>query len=208
MEKPETLASNEVLAAMCTLLSLVLPRLPNAVLAGKAGQCGSVLAAVVEAKATEPGVLRPALSCLSFVLAAAGPADWPAALRPFNLLLSACLDIRPKVRKKAQGGLITVLAGLRHSPSAMAPAAEAVLQLCQRVVPAPEAAARAAAAAPHKRRTAAEEVISAAVADALHLLGALRQTIFLLPGEECMKGKRIAGTSCCTCSCTLCGRLL
>eukprot|EP00887_Chlorella_sp_A99_P003957 scaffold11.g3957.t1 len=182
LEKPESLASNAMLAAMCTLLALVLPRLPTAVLRSKFGQSATALAAVAEAKQEDAAVLRPALGCLAQVLAAAGVADWPAALRPLNILLSGCLDHRPKVRKRATGGLVDVLAGLQRSPAALAPASDAVLALCRRVVPAPEAAARAAAAAPHKRRAAAEEAITAAVADALHLLGALKQCIFLLSG--------------------------
>lgn len=218
-------AGLQVLAAMCTLLSMVLPRLPNAVLHSKFGQSSRVLAAVVESKQEDAGVLRPALACLSQVLAAAGEADWPAALPPFNLTLrcassdaavfskkqflvhrsnlfsslnlcvtacSCCLDQRPKVRKRAQTGLVDVLAGLQHCPPGLHAASEAVLRVCQHVLPAPEAAARAAAAAPHKKQQQAEQAITQAVADALHLLGALKHTIFLLSGEP----RGLAATAC------------
>lgn len=50
------------------------------------------------------------------------------------------------------------------------------------MLPGPEAAARAAAAAAAKRRSDAEAAISRAVADALHLLGALQQLLPLLAG--------------------------
>ena len=56
----------------------------------------------------------------------------------------------------------------------------------------PEAAAHAAAAAPSKKRQQAEEAIAAAVADALHLLGALKQWLPLLSSE--WQG---AGRGCC-----------
>ena len=75
-----------------------------------------------------------------------------------------------------------MLAGLQPSPAALAQASESVLKLCQRVLPGPEAAAHAAAAAASKKRQQAEEAIAAAVADALHLLGALKQWIALLSG--------------------------
>ena len=102
-----------------------------------------------------------------------------------GLLLSACslcLDSRAKVRRAAQSAVGDVLAGLQPSPAALAQASESVLKLCQRVLPGPEAAAHAAAAATSKKRQQAEEAIAAAVADALHLLGALKQWIALLSG--------------------------
>lgn len=52
------------------------------------------------------------------------------------------------------------------------------------MLPGPEVAARAAADAPGKKRGKAEEAITAAVANALHLLGALKQCIFLLSGKR------------------------
>lgn len=55
--------------------------------------------------------------------------------------------------------------------------------VCLRVLPGPEAAARIAAAAPSKKRSVAEEAITKAVSDALHLLEALKQTLFLVSGE-------------------------
>ena len=56
--------------------------------------------------------------------------------------------------------------------------------MCEAVLPGPEAAARAAAAAPAKRRAEAEGAIARAVADALHLLGALRQLLPLMEGAQ------------------------
>lgn len=92
------------------------------------------------------------------------------------------LDGRAKVRRAAQAAVADTLAGLQAAAPALGPASEAVLKLCQRVLPGPEAAAHAAAAAPSKKRAAAEEAIAAAVADALHLLGALKAWIPLLAG--------------------------
>ena len=56
------------------------------------------------------------------------------------------------------------------------------LAVCEQVLPGPEAAAQAAATAPSKKRQAAEEAIAAAVADALHLLGLLKDSLPLMSG--------------------------
>lgn len=50
LEKPESLASGEVLAAMCHLLSIVLGRVPNQVLRAKFAAGSQVLCAIMDAK--------------------------------------------------------------------------------------------------------------------------------------------------------------
>lgn len=55
--------------------------------------------------------------------------------------------------------------------------------MCKAVLPGPALAAHAAAAVSNKHRAAAEEAITRAVADALHLLGALKQLLPLMAGE-------------------------
>ena len=171
LEKPETLASSEVLAAMCHLLSLVLGRVPNSILRSKFAAGSQVVCNIVEAKqvggwlggdlidwkasrqadgssfqlyvTTQPAlpagclkgglcarifqlprqadrclhhgsssphatqlllplpahhsplspmqgdaaVVKNAVPCLGQLLAAFNHADWPSAVRPFNLLL-------------------------------------------------------------------------------------------------------------------------
>ncbi len=70
-------------------------------------------------------MVKPALLCLSYLLAALDPSNWPAAAAPFNLLLTFLADQRPKVRKRAHTGLVEVLAALQGGP-ALAPASEAL----------------------------------------------------------------------------------
>lgn len=72
-------------------------------------------------------VVKAALAGLSQVAAAADPRDWPAAAPAFGLLLSLAMDARPKVRRRAQSGLLEVLAALQGTP-ALAPASAAVLK--------------------------------------------------------------------------------
>ncbi len=135
-------------------------------------------------------------------------------LLPTPLCRSLCLDGRAKVRRAAQSAVGDVLAGLQAAPAGLGQASEEVLKLCQRVLPGPEAAAHAAAAAPSKKRQQAEEAIAAAVADALHLLGALKQWLPLLSSEWAGGGcwaavkalfigtqkKRLLLLLCCCCS--------
>lgn len=72
-------------------------------------------------------MVKPALACLSTVLAAMDPTDWPTASQLYSVLLSFSLSARPKVRKRAHDGLVQVLASIRSTP-AMAAASAALLQ--------------------------------------------------------------------------------
>lgn len=60
------------------------------------------------------------LSCLATVTAAVDPREWASAVRPFGLLLGLSLDERPKVRKRAQEGVIGVLAAVQGTSAAEA----------------------------------------------------------------------------------------
>ncbi|GFR52360.1 hypothetical protein Agub_g14918 [Astrephomene gubernaculifera] len=179
LEKPETQTSQQVVLAMLTLLSLVLPRLPAHVLRSRFAGAAELVGALLAAHGAEAATAKAALGCLAQVLAAADPAAWLAAVPAFNQLLTFLTDARPKVRKRASGGLVEVLAGLQRS-AALGAASELVLKACQRILPGPAAAAQAAASASNKQRAAAEAAITAAVADALHLLGALKGGLPLL----------------------------
>jgi hypothetical protein len=75
----------------------------------------------------QASVMKPALACLSTVLAAMDANDWPTASLPFSVLLSFSLSPRPKVRKRAHDGLLQVLASVQGTP-VMAAASAALLQ--------------------------------------------------------------------------------
>lgn len=74
----------------------------------------------------QASAVKPAIACLSAVLAAMDPSDWPSAKAPFELLVSFCLNLRPKVRKKAHDGVLHVLASIRDT-AALAPASAVLL---------------------------------------------------------------------------------
>lgn len=114
------------------------------------------------------------------MLAGARPTDWTPAVPAFNYILARCLDSRPKIRKKAQAGVVEILASLQGTGAVLATASDQVVKLSQQVLPGPEAAARAAAEAPSKKRKQAEEAVTTAVAAALYLIGTMKQCSPLL----------------------------
>ena len=75
----------------------------------------------------QAGVVKAVLPCIASVLTALDPADWPSAVRPFSVLLQHCTDPRPKVRRRAQTGIVDVLAALQRS-AALPHASAAILQ--------------------------------------------------------------------------------
>ncbi|GLI63541.1 hypothetical protein VaNZ11_006530 [Volvox africanus] len=179
LEQPSTQGSQQAVLAMLTLLAVVMPRLPNHVLRSRFTSSATLIGTLLAAYAGEAAMAKAALGCLAQVLAAADPTAWLAAVPAFNQLLNFTTDARPKVRKRAMEGLVETLAGLQRS-SALGAASELVLKVCQRVLPGPAAAAQSAAAASNKQRSAAEEAIAAAVADALHMIAALKGALPLL----------------------------
>ncbi|EFJ51860.1 hypothetical protein VOLCADRAFT_87463 [Volvox carteri f. nagariensis] len=198
LEQPSTQGSHQVVLAMLTLLAVVMPRLPNHVLRARFVGCSELVGSLLAAHHGDAATTKAALGCLAQVLAAADPSAWIAAVPAFNQMLGFVADARPKVRKRAVEGLVETLASLQRSP-ALGAASELVLKgmwaslsfpwktpfaspiaVCQRVLPGPAAAAHAAVAASNKQRAAAEEAITTAVADALHLIGALKGALPLL----------------------------
>lgn len=173
----------ETTSAMCLLLSIVLSRVPRRILESRSTHSIKIITSIMEAAHRKEPVFKHALPCLSHFLAAMGPGDWPGASRGFAVVLTACLDQQPRVRKRAHSSLVDIFASLQGVPPVLAEASNAMLKLCQRVLPSPEQAAHVAARASAKQRQQAEDGIAAAVEDALHLLVVLRQTIFLFTGE-------------------------
>ncbi|KIY94702.1 hypothetical protein MNEG_13261 [Monoraphidium neglectum] len=183
LEREDTRSSPQVLAAMLTVLAATLGRVPTSVMRAKLAAALQVLSSVVEAARDQAPVVKGAIQCLGTVLAAAEPGSWAAAAPAWQLLLGFLTDGRPKVRRRAVASCLEVLAAAQTSPQLLGLESEALAQLCRQVLPGPAAAARAAAAATNKQRSAAEEAITRAVADALHLLGALKQLLPLMAGS-------------------------
>lgn len=179
---------------MLTVLAAALARVPTAVMRAKLGGAAALLADVARESREQAPAVKGAIGCLGTVLAAADAAAWTAASSAgdgaaaaapqaaWQLLLSFLCDARPKVRRRAVAACVEVLAAAQAAPPLLARQSDDLAQLCRAVLPGPAAAARAAAAASNKQRAAAEEAITRAVADALHLLGALKQLLPLTAG--------------------------
>ncbi|GBF99810.1 hypothetical protein Rsub_12563 [Raphidocelis subcapitata] len=182
LERPDTRSSPQVLAAMLTVLSATLGRVPTPVLRAKFGAAVGLLSAAVADAREAAAAVKAAIGCLGTVLAAADAAGWAEAAPAWALLLGFLMDGRPKVRRRAAAAALEVLASAQRAPQLLAQESEALAQLCRQVLPGPAAAARAAAAASNKQRSAAEDAIARAVADTLHLLGALKQLLPLVAG--------------------------
>ncbi|CAG9462050.1 unnamed protein product [Pedinophyceae sp. YPF-701] len=182
LEKPESRANGETLAAIVHLLSLTLERVPNGVVRERAADVAHSLVAVGKAAAECPPVLRHVVASSAQVAAAAVAHEdtWQTCAGSlFPQLLHQCLDARPKIRKRAQAGLVEVLAGARGRPTHKSVSAT-VVERAHHVLEEPEKAAVRAAEAPSKRRAEVEEALTQTVADALHFLGALEQAAPLL----------------------------
>ncbi|KFM26255.1 RRP12-like protein [Auxenochlorella protothecoides] len=132
LERPDVARSPPLLAGMATLLNSLLPRVPNPVLRAKFAPASALLRGLLAGAGTDAQLARPALGALCQVLAAADPADWPAALPSFGLVLAACADARPKVRRRAHAGLEEVLAAMGVRPATLAAASDLVAAEAER----------------------------------------------------------------------------
>jgi len=173
-----------VSASVCIALSMIMPQVPVAIMRKKCIECSKIFFDIINSHADSPKLAKPALGCLAQAVAATGPTDWTALSPSFHLLLGRLLDPHPKVRKKAQSGVVSVFAALQDpllSPC-LADASKDLLIFTKNVLGAPEKAAQQAANSSNKERRKAEEVIQSAVSDSLRLMACLRQIIHLIPG--------------------------
>jgi ribosomal RNA-processing protein 12 len=88
-----------VCLAVCTVLGLTLPRVPNATLRLKFVGCSAIIIGLLDRHRGDAQLCRAALLCLAQLLAALDPGHWPSAAAPWGALLSFVLDNRPKVTR-------------------------------------------------------------------------------------------------------------
>lgn len=184
MSTLQTKEAAGVSGPLCNALSMIILHVPVAVMRKKCIECSKVFFDIINSNADSSQLVKPALGCLAQAVAATGPTDWTALSPSFNLLLGKLLDSHPKIRKKAQNGIVSVFTSLQDpllSPC-LAEASNNLLNFTQNVLSSPEKAAQQAAKASNKERSRAEEVIKRAVSDSLRLMGSLRQIIHLIPG--------------------------
>lgn len=121
--------NQDLAAPVVYLLDLVAPFTPRPLLRAKFTHILSLLAKVLSEPGAEAPLLRSSIGCLESLLLAQDAAAWAMSTsqmsprRAIAGLLSIAIDPRPKVRKRAQDALKTVLKSPPPSPSLDHPAA-------------------------------------------------------------------------------------
>ncbi|KAK1765569.1 NUC173 domain-containing protein [Phialemonium atrogriseum] len=123
-------AQNKALpTSVVYLLDIVTPFAPHPLLRAKFTQILSLLAPVISHPEADAPTVRPSIGCLESLLIAQDSAAWELSTaqigprRAIAALLTLALDHRPKVRKRAQDALKSVLKAPPPSPSLDHPAA-------------------------------------------------------------------------------------
>ncbi|KAI9812395.1 MAG: hypothetical protein M1832_000430 [Thelocarpon impressellum] len=124
------LVNKELATAVVYLLDLITPYTPQPLLRSKFAQILTHLAPALTLREAEAPLLRSSIGCLESLLVAqdgqawALPASQVSPRRAVAGLLALAVDHRPKVRKRAQDALTTVLQNPPPSPSLDHPAAD------------------------------------------------------------------------------------
>ncbi|KAI4727148.1 NUC173-domain-containing protein [Aureobasidium sp. EXF-10728] len=167
------MANKEVAYAVVYLLDLVTPHVPAPLLRSKFSQIlGSLAPALTHPEAEAP-LLRSSIGCLESLLVAQDAQAWalPASsLSPRRAvagLLGLAADHRPKVRKRAQDALTTVLKNPPPSPSLDHPASDMAAETSMRLL---QDAAEKSAKAKKAKKGAKEQENDPALMHALQLV--------------------------------------
>ncbi|KAI9718191.1 MAG: hypothetical protein M1812_004181 [Candelaria pacifica] len=124
------IVNKELATSLVYLLDLVTPHVPHALLRSKFSQVLTNLAPTLTHPEAEAPLLRPSIGCLESLLIAQDAAAWAMTQnqigprRAISGLLNLAVDRRPKVRKRVQDALTTVLKHPPPSPSLDHPAAD------------------------------------------------------------------------------------
>ncbi|EFJ18450.1 hypothetical protein SELMODRAFT_178120 [Selaginella moellendorffii] len=159
--------------AFLTFLATLLPKLPASVLRSTSGKALVVLDKVLGDAKLPAATAKPALSCIECILCAADRSSWPALAGSFQLLLKFCVDMRPKVRRRAHLCAAQVLSSF-HGSAALDKASDLVASSFEEC------------ASPFLAKGKSNEDAAAGALKLLHMIGAMR---LLLPA---MSPKTIA----------------
>eukprot|EP00252_Welwitschia_mirabilis_P010186 TRINITY_DN23354_c0_g1_i1.p1 TRINITY_DN23354_c0_g1~~TRINITY_DN23354_c0_g1_i1.p1 ORF type:complete len:1288 (-),score=292.56 TRINITY_DN23354_c0_g1_i1:436-4299(-) len=132
LEKIDTSSEDQmIIATLSTLLSLILHKVPRAVLKAKWDPSIKTLVHVVEKNGESQGTVKAGLKNIAFLLCLGHKNDWESISPAFGVVLRYIVDRRPKVRKRAQTCLEDLLKKL-HCTSVMAKASEEVQSMLER----------------------------------------------------------------------------
>lgn len=124
------IVNKDLATSVVYLLDLTSPYVPESILRSKFSQILTSLAPALSLPEVEAPLLRPSIGCLESLLIGQDAASWNlphtqvGPRRATAGLLTLAVDHRPKVRKRAQDGLVKVLQHPPPSPSLDHPAAD------------------------------------------------------------------------------------
>lgn len=123
--------ANHLIDALLTILSMVIVRVPVAVLRNKKDYLSELIVKILRSpSATESAVIH-GLKCLSHSLINRGSVNWSEVSPLFNVLLGFLTDSRPKVRRQSHLCLRDVMSNFQNSP-VLVPLSEGVKNLFER----------------------------------------------------------------------------
>ena len=124
------IVNKDLATSVVYLLDITSPYVPESILRSKFSQILTSLAPALSLPEVEAPLLRPSIGCLESLLIGQDAASWNlphtqvGPRRATAGLLTLAVDHRPKVRKRAQDGLVKVLQNPPPSPSLDHPAAD------------------------------------------------------------------------------------
>ncbi|XP_061361599.1 uncharacterized protein LOC133305400 [Gastrolobium bilobum] len=122
---------NHAIDALLTILSLVIARVPVAVLKKKREFLSELLVRVIRSQSVAESAVISGLKCLSHLLFIRDSVCWSDVSNLFNVLLGLLTDSRPKVRRQSHLCLRDVLLNFQNS-SLLASASEGVTNQLER----------------------------------------------------------------------------
>ncbi|KAL2338811.1 hypothetical protein Fmac_013257 [Flemingia macrophylla] len=125
--------SAHVIDALLTILSLVIPRVPPALLKNQRDSLSDLILRVLHSPTASDGALVSGLKCLSHLLIARETVEWTDVSPLFSVLLGFLADSRPKVRKQSHLCHHDVMLSFQNS-SLLASASEGITNLLKRFI--------------------------------------------------------------------------
>ncbi|MBA0731894.1 hypothetical protein Gogos_016015 [Gossypium gossypioides] len=120
-----------VVQSLATVLSLLLPRIPVAVLKKKGDFVSRMVVTVLRLNSVTEVTLTSGLKCLAQLLIAGDKVNWSDLSQNYGVLIGYFTDSRSKVRRQSHLCIRDVLQSLRGTP-VLAPASEAISNLFER----------------------------------------------------------------------------
>ncbi|XP_057968384.1 uncharacterized protein LOC131157934 [Malania oleifera] len=127
----ETEPPAHIIDALLTILSMILPRIPVAILKRKCEYVSELIGRIIRSKTLSSGAAASALKCISHVLIIADKINWSEVSRLYVVLLDFGTDSRPKVRRQSHLCIRDVLQSFQGT-SMLTPASEGVTNILQR----------------------------------------------------------------------------